>query len=631
MKQFLRSFLTLLMLVVWASGSFAQEKTYSYTFGTATKADFTSLNQTKTLNGKSWSLAVDPNDAHINTDRQPNGQQIGSSNNPVKKATYTTSDIPGTIKKVSIEAGNASNASKTNVSVSVNGVSYGSNDLKANSQDLTTNNFTGNEAGKIEIVFTNTATKGGYRIKSITITYEEGPSKTPTTLDFGFTTKTANINEPFTAIATLKANDADLAGDITYESSNKDCATVEPTTGKVTPLAIGTATITAKYDGDDTYAKAVASYTVKVVDPNAAEVTFDFSKPGDYGQKVPAKGKGIDIEEGESIVSGIVSLTVKKNVNPKSRFWNSNGDITYRIYNGTINTVSVPEGYVITAISVTTTTDDDNFILGENTDNSNWAGSAQSVKIEGKKGSASFKTMTVTYSKVATTTPLTLDETTTAEDAKTLLEANQDKTVNVTINRTLVANKWNTLCLPFDVTAEQIKNILKAEGMVREYADEDVTNQTIIFKKVEGNMIAGVPYLIKPTEDITSLAFEGVTITETEGNCKGNIYSIWGTFGKYDMLTDGTELFLNAAGKFVAPAAATNTMKGFRAYFMVPSGSSAAAININIDGETTGINNIETNATVNGKVYNLNGQYVGNSLNGLKKGIYVVNGKKVIK
>ena len=102
MKQHLRSLFMLLMLVVWASGSFAQEKTYSYTFGTATKADFTSLNQTKTLNGKSWSLAVTPNNAHINTDTQQNGQQIGSKNSPVKKATYTTSDISVTIKKVSI-------------------------------------------------------------------------------------------------------------------------------------------------------------------------------------------------------------------------------------------------------------------------------------------------------------------------------------------------------------------------------------------------------------------------------------------------------------------------------------------------------------------------------------------------
>ena len=70
------------------------------------------------------------------------------------------------------------------------------------------------------------------------------------------------------------------------------------------------------------------------------------------------------------------------------------------------------------------------------------------------------------------------------------------------------------------------------------------------------------------------------------------------------------------------------TMKGLRAYFVFPVN---AAAKLNFDGETTGINNIETNAAVNGKVYNLNGQYVGNSLNGLKKGIYVVNGKKVIK
>ena len=632
MKQHLRSLFMLLMLVVWASGSFAQEKTYSYTFGTATEADFTSLNQTKTLNGKSWSLAVTPNNAHINTDTQTKGQQIGSKNNPVKKATYTTSDIPGTIKKVSIEAGNASSVSKTNVSVSVNGVSYGSKDLKANSQDLTTNNFTGNEAGKIEIVFTNTATKGGYRIKSITITYEEGPSKTPTTLGFGFTTKTANINEPFTATATLKANDADLAGEITYESSNKDCATVEPTTGKVTPLAIGTATITAKYAGDDTYAKAEASYIVKVVDPNALEVTFNFSKPTDYGYEAPTAGAttGTDIEEGQSIVSGIVSLTVKKNVNPKSRFWNSKGTITYRIYKGTINTVSVPEGYVITAISVTTTSDD-NFILGENTDNSNWTGSAQSVKIEGK-GSTSFKTMTVTYSKVAAATSLTLNETTTAEDAKTLLEANWNKTVNVTINRTLVANKWNTLCLPFDVTAEQIKNILKAEGMVREYKDQ--TADCINFQAAE-TMTAGVPYLIKPTEEVKGLTFEGVKITATEGVAKGaeagstdENLSICGVLGAKALSTDGSELFLNAAGKFVAPAEGKQTMRGFRAYFMSMLGAGAK---INIDGETTGINSIETEATVNGKVYNLNGQYVGNSLNGLKKGIYVMNGKKVIK
>lgn len=46
---------------------------------------------------------------------------------------------------------------------------------------------------------------------------------------------------------------------------------------------------------------------------------------------------------------------------------------------------------------------------------------------------------------------------------------------------------------------------------------------------------------------------------------------------------------------------------------------------------TTGINKIEeVKKSLQGKVFNLNGQLVGNSLEGLSKGIYIVNGKKVI-
>lgn len=46
---------------------------------------------------------------------------------------------------------------------------------------------------------------------------------------------------------------------------------------------------------------------------------------------------------------------------------------------------------------------------------------------------------------------------------------------------------------------------------------------------------------------------------------------------------------------------------------------------------TTGISNIETNNKVlAGKVFNLNGQLVGTSTQNLNKGIYIVNGKKVI-
>ncbi len=143
---------------------------------------------------------------------------------------------------------------------------------------------------------------------------------------------------------------------------------------------------------------------------------------------------------------------------------------------------------------------------------------------------------------------------------------------------------------------------------------------------------AGVPYLVMPkTNDIKNPTFKNVTISVTTPKEAGNDeYKFVGTyspkpinegeFGKIWGVTDKGKL---------AKINANTTMKGLRAYFVFPT--NAAAAKLNFDGETTGINSIETEAAVNGKVYNLNGQYVGNSLNGLKKGIYVVNGKKVIK
>lgn len=473
-----------------------------------------------------------------------------------------------------------------------------------------------------------------------TVNYTE-KEKPATTLNFGFATKTVNIDETFTATATLKAGETAISGAVTYTSSNSEVATVNETTGEVSALTTGQTTITATFASTSEYKGSTASYELTVVDPNATEVTFDFSKPGDYEYKVPGSGSDTNLEEGEKIVSGVITITNIKSGKTgdstnKARFHNKGGSITFRVYtNGTIS-LSAQAGYTITKFAFESTKGG-YFTVSSGTYDSatkTWEGNAQSITLTIPNGEDAtwFQTMTVTYSKVAAATPLTLDETTTAEDAKTLLGANLNKTVNVTINRTLVANKWNTLCLPFDVTAEQIKNILKAEGMVREYKDQ--TADCINFQAAE-TMTAGVPYLIKPTEEVKGLTFEGVKITATEGVAKGaetgstdENLSICGVLGAKALSTDGSELFLNAAGKFVAPAEGKQTMRGFRAYFMSMLGAGAK---INIDGETTGINSIETEATVNGKVYNLNGQYVGNSLNGLKKGIYVVNGKKVIK
>ncbi len=729
MKQFLRSFLTLLMLVVWASG-FAQEVTLDFTNAASdwkiptdyqkTSTQFTNGTYTISLasnSGKGYKVqgsgvllgekdatltlpAFDFDVEKIIVIKNPSGgstkvtqnifvgtqaastqtkgadkdqtysikeafQKAGTiyvlkvtnSNNTQfskieiykKASTKTPTTLTFPKPTINIEEGNETTFTgqtatlKTGETELGNAITYTTNndamfeeyDAKVGPTTLKTGKYgTATVTAKFNGDDTYEASTATY-----TVNYTE-KEKPATTLNFGFTTKTVNIDETFTAAATLKSGETAITGAVTYSSTNTKVATVDKATGEVTALTAGKAKITATFAGTSEYKSSTATYELTVVDPNATEETFDFTKPENYVHKgLPDTGDYIELEEGTQITSGIITITNVQNGNTsgytnKPRFHNKkNEGITFRVYaNGTIS-LSAQTGYTITKFAFEATQVGD-LTVSTGTYNSatkTWEGNAQTISLtipDGEKATW-FQSMTVTYSKVATTTPLTLEED--ADDTETKIKANNGKTVDVKLTRSLKAGAWNTICLPFDVTAEQIKNILKAEGMVREYADDDATAQTITFKKVEGNMKAGEPYLIKPTEDITSLAFEGVTITAIEGNIQGKAYGICGTLGKYTMKTDGTELFLNAAGKFVAPAAATNTMKGFRAYFMVPSGASAAAININIDGETTGINNIETNAAVNGKVYNLNGQYVGNSLNGLKKGIYVVNGKKVIK
>ena len=224
---------------------------------------------------------------------------------------------------------------------------------------------------------------------------------------------------------------------------------------------------------------------------------------------------------------------------------------------------------------------------------------------------------------------VTLDEA--ADDTDTKIKNNNGKTLDVTLTRALTANAWNTICLPFDVTAEQIEDVLKSKGNVKEYGSEDANTPTIYFKDAT-TMTAGTPYLIKPTESATELVFKGVTIKNVDelDRMVGDKYNMCGVFGKYTMKTDGTELFLTTQGKFAVPAPTTNVMRGFRAYFFVPKSTAAAALNLSF-GEATGIDGVAADAVKSVKVYNVNGQYVGTSLDALPKGLYIVGGKKVLK
>lgn len=225
-------------------------------------------------------------------------------------------------------------------------------------------------------------------------------------------------------------------------------------------------------------------------------------------------------------------------------------------------------------------------------------------------------------------TALTLDETYTSNTIKDLTGA------NFTLNRQMASGKWNTFCVPFALTSEQIDATFGKDTEVRKYVG---ANGNVLTFAEATAIEAGTPYLIKPAKADNKYIFKGVNITTTEAAKVGNgDIKFCGVYNQTNVngLAETGSHVSGIVDNMVKRAKTGTSIKGFRAYFSVPnniSESTEAALRVAIDGETTGIDaieGIETNTPT--RVYNLSGQYVGTSTANLKPGVYVSGGKKVI-
>ena len=209
------------------------------------------------------------------------------------------------------------------------------------------------------------------------------------------------------------------------------------------------------------------------------------------------------------------------------------------------------------------------------------------------------------------------------DNAQKIKEAN-NAISDVSLTRTLEANIWNTFCVPFGF---KVENSALAGAKVKEF---DKIDGTTMYMKDATYVLPGRPYLVMPAEtDIVNPTFSAVAIYDEAATKVGNdTYALTGIYSPKTISEDN--IYGVKANGAIAKGAKGSTIKGLRAYFII-NGSSTAKINFG-DDETTGIENIVTPTAIsNQKVYNLNGQYVGNDLKAMPKGIYIVNGKKVIK
>ena len=194
--------------------------------------------------------------------------------------------------------------------------------------------------------------------------------------------------------------------------------------------------------------------------------------------------------------------------------------------------------------------------------------------------------------------------------------------------RTIKGGKWNTLCIPSNIANLSASALAGAKvKKLKEYTN-DGTSVTITFEDAT-SIEAGKPYLVKPTADITDPVFDFAGVAAGSTAVTGAEF-----IGLYTTQTltapNKKQLFLQN-DKFYYPGTSDATLNAFRAYFSVtedvPVAATSRGIEIDIDGVSTGIDFIENKATGEVKViYDLSGRRVAHPT----KGLYIVNGKKVV-
>lgn len=227
------------------------------------------------------------------------------------------------------------------------------------------------------------------------------------------------------------------------------------------------------------------------------------------------------------------------------------------------------------------------------------------------------------YQTATATSSNTLDEV-------TVNSFNAQNDVDVQLKRSLTPTQWNTFCVPFTISADVIAEKFGAGTMVYTFGS---MNGNVMNFAPSTTIEAGKPYIVKPANTVVNPTFTGVNIEASAPVKSGeNGFFMQGTYGaKTDLLDDGTNLFLGEGNKFYKPAKGSTKMKGLRAFFIVPQGTNLAALRANIDGATTAIDEFATvvEQPTDNRIYNLQGQFVGTSFEGLH-GVYVQNGKKVL-
>ena len=533
-------------------------------------------------------------------------QWMKNNNIQAKKSTpnslYNESAIPGKITRVVFEQTGTARAIK---------VFGGSNEKPTNAiaSPETSGTMEFDFSGKGYTFFSMTTPSNAVYFSQITVYYEDGPGKTPTTLSWSAPTATVDLTSEVKEFPTLTKDPASITG-ITYTSSNADVATVNEATGEITLVACGQTTIKAAYAGDDTYASSSATYTLRVVDNSIA--AGEYTIPLNNWFWATNYTGSFNVEKGSLKLQGQqngISISLG-NVNSPNAYVDDNETRTYSSY---IMTVNAPEGYVLKKIEFVGTkwqSSTLNASAGNMGAPKIWSGNVSFVEFY-FAGTCEIKNVKITYEKAAPAKTLT-SIAITGEPAKVAYETGEsfnpegltvtatyddESTADVTADAT-----WTFDPATFTVVGENIEVAVKA--MYKEM--EATTTATVSVAK------APLKYFIDLTKDETTTATaekiewakDVVTVSGVQakdGTAANNYYP--GTVGK---TYTTTRFYKSSTLTFAPKAGITISSVVYEAasenYANVMGGSTWNNATVKVEGEKVVITPTDGTTTFSAKI-----------------------------
>ena len=587
-KLLLKTMLLLFALIAGSSSVWAADVVGTINFGSATgstKIQGSSSSGEGTVTytdtgddsqGNTWTITTVSSTGKSFT-QNASYSQVGASSKPATSITFTTT-LPQsqTIKAFSAKFGGFTSTAG-DVTLKVGSTTVGSGSLNGTTDVVVSATNTTTSGTVLTVTVTNIAK--GVKCYYISYTYES--SLNQTTISFPEASYTNILGEAFTE-PTLTCNSN---GTVEYSSSNTAVAEVNSSTGKLTIKKAGNATITASVPETATYTAGSASYNL-IVQGTIVDGVFDFAINRDYGSGA-TPGTDANNTTETTWTAGNVTLAVAgRNV------WYNGADLRLYKTSGTKAagniTLSVTGDRYITRIDLTGGTNLELTSGGGVKNGTTWSGKSQEVKFTHDGGG------TITLTKI-TVTYCTETE------------------FNTKVNITMGSDGYMTYC---NQDAALSFGTLEA-FVVSAVGDNNVT-LTPITKAPAGCAVvlkgaAGSYDLTKeetPDEVATNrLRVSSGTITSNAS------YDVYALAKKNDIVG-----FYKVQAGVQVPAG--------KCYISVNKSSSAPEFfGLVGDGNTTGMNDVRSKMEEGrGEFYNLNGQRVAQPT----KGLYIVNGKKVV-